>query len=397
MPIGDLWGLLIETLRTQRMRSFLTILGIVIGIASVVLLSSIGEGTRQGIAKQFTQFGTTIVSVMPGKSKAFGSPGYVGGTTHKLTLEDAIALKRINGVRYIGPNINGMGQIEHGQRSRYTYIYGVLAEGQNVWQWGPRIGTFIPDGDPDLIPPVCVLGATTAKELFPSTNPLGVHVRIGEARFTVVGVMEAKGNMLGFDLDDSVYIPIRRAQRMFNKDQVQEIHLFVASHSHIDGVAREAKRVLMDRHDNEEDFTILNNADMLQMIDKVMTVLTGGVIVIAAIAVFVGAMGILTIMWVSVHERTREIGLIKAIGASNTHVLLIFLAEAAALSTVGGALGIGLGSGLGWLLSAVIPVQIPVMVIPICMGVALCVGILAGILPAMRAARLDPVEALRTE
>lgn len=398
MPIGDLWGLLVETLRTQRLRSFLTILGIVIGIASVVLLSSIGEGTRQGIAGQFNQFGTTIVSIMPGKSKSFGSPGYVGGTTRRLTLEDALTLKRIPGVRWVAPSINGMGQVEFEERSRYTYVYGVLAEGRHVWQWGPRIGTFIPDGDPDLVPPVCVLGAKTAQELFPNVNPLGVHVRIGESRFTVIGVMEAKGQMLGFDLDDSVYIPIRRAMRMFNRDQVQEIHLYASGHSMIDPVVKEAARILIDRHSGEEDFTILTNADMLSVIDSVMTVLTGGVIVIAAIAVFVGAVGILTIMWVTVHERTSEIGLLKALGASNAQVLVIFLAEAAALSLAGGAAGIGLGAGGGWLLSAAIPgfwVRMPFLIVPVCLAVALVVGIAAGLLPALRAARLNPVDALR--
>jgi putative ABC transport system permease protein len=400
MPLGDLWGLLWETLRTQRLRSFLTVLGIVIGMASVVLLSSIGEGTRKGIAGQFTQFGTTIVSIMPGKSKAFGSPGYVGGTTRRLTLEDALELKRLPGVRYIGPNINGISEVKADGRSRHTYIYGVLAEGQHVWQWGPRIGTFIPDGDPDLIPPVCVLGSKTAKELFPDRNPLGAHVKIAEARFTIVGVMSSKGQMLGFDLDDSVYIPIRRAMKLFNKNQVQEIHLYVGSHSMIGMVEREARRVLIERHGGEEDFTILTNADMLDLIDQVMTVLTTGVLVIAAIAVFVGAMGILTIMWVSVHERTQEIGLIKALGASNRQVMAVFLAEASALSLAGGGLGVALGLGGGWALSALIPgfwVETPPTIIPICLAVAQGVGVTAGILPAMRAARLDPIEALRTE
>lgn len=400
MPLGDVWSLLIETLRTQKLRSLLTILGIVIGIAAVVLLSSIGEGTREGIARQFTQFGTTIVSVVPGRTETFGGgPGYMGGTTHPLTIEDADALRRIPGVRWVAPNLNGVGEVKAGQRSRHTYIYGVLHDGQYVWQWFPIAGTWIPDGDPELIPAVCVLGAKPAKELFPDSNPLGAYVHIAQSRFRVIGVMSEKGQMLGFDLDDSVYIPLVRAMKLFNRDRVQEIHLYVSSHAMIPYVENEAKRILKERHGGEEDVTILTQTDMLDVIDRVMTVLTGGVIVIAAISVFVGAMGILTIMWVSVHERTQEIGLIKAVGASDRQVMLVFLSEAAVLSVLGGAAGVAAGLAFGWMLRTFIGlwVQVPTWVVPMALGTSLAVGILAGVVPAVRAARLDPVEALRTE
>lgn len=400
MSVVDLWTLLLETLQTQKLRSALTVLGIVIGIASMVLLSSIGEGTREGIAKEFTQFGTTIVSIMPGKSETHGNPGYMGGTTYPLTYEDALVVRRVRGVRWYSPTATGVGEVEAGERSRHTYIFGVINDAQHVWQWYPRVGSFIPDGDPDHIPPVCALGPKTARELFPNQNPLGAHVRVADARFKVVGVMEPKGQMLGWDLDDAVYIPLKRAMRLFNRDQLQELHLYVTSHSMIPRVMSDVKAVLKDRHDGNEDFTVISQADMLKVIEDVLIVVTVGVMVIAAISVFVGAMGILTIMWISVHERTQEIGLVKALGASNRQVLTVFLSEAAALSLLGGVAGLLFGWGGCRLLQAAIPgfwVQTPAWMPPVALGVSLFVGVVAGVVPAIRASRLDPIEALRAE
>ncbi|HLF92458.1 MAG TPA: ABC transporter permease [Planctomycetota bacterium] len=401
MTPGDLWVLLLETLRTQRLRSFLTILGIVIGIASVVLLSSIGEGTRRGVAAQFSQFGTTVVGIRPGRVETFGvGPGAIGGTTRPLTVEDALALRRVPGILHVAPHVMGMGEVKTGERTRQVSIYGTVAEDQHCLQWFPQVGTFLPEGDPDQIPSVCVLGAKTARELFPGANPLGARIRIGGSRFTVVGVMASKGQVLGFDLDDMIYLPLRRAMRLLNLSQVGEIHLYVAGHAAIPRAVEEARRALMDRHGGEEDFTITTQADMLKVIDQVIRVLAAGVVVIAAIAVFVGAMGILTILWVSVHERTGEIGLIKALGASDRQVMLVFLAEAAALSVIGGAAGLGIGVGGGWLLRRMIPgfwIELPLWVVPLALGASLLVGLVAGVAPARRAARLDPVEALRAE
>ncbi|MBI3856699.1 MAG: ABC transporter permease [Planctomycetes bacterium] len=386
MPLGDLWRLLLETLSTQRLRSFLTILGIVIGIASVVLLSSIGEGTRQAVAGQFTQFGTTVVGIRPGKVRTFGvSPGSLGGTTRPLTVEDGLSLRHIPGIRHVAPHVAGLAEVKAGERTRQVMVYGTVYEDQFVLQWYPRIGTFLPEGDPDLIPAVCVLGSKTARELFPGANPLGAKVRVGLSRFTVVGVMSSKGQLLGFDMDDMAYIPVRRAMKLFNLHQVSEIHLFVTSHSLIDRATREMKRALMDRHGGEEDFTITTNADMLKVVDQVVGALSTGVLVIAAISVFVGAMGILTILWVSVHERRAEVGLLKAIGASDRQVLLIFLAEAAVLSTLGGAIGVAAGLGAGGLLGVVVPgfwIQTPLWIIPLSLGTAAAVGLAAGVVPA---------------
>lgn len=399
MRLTDLLRLLADSILGHKLRSFLTLLGIVIGIAAVVLLSSIGEGTRRGIAGQFTQFGTTLLSVMPGKTETLGVPGLIG-TTRKLTLEDAQALKRIPGVRGMACNVNGVARVEHGPKGRDVYTYGVVHQAQYVWKWSTRVGSFIPDGDLQQIPAVCVLGSKLARELFGQTNPLGEGVRIGQARFRVVGVMAPKGRLLGFDLDDSAYIPVVRAMRLFNQYEVHEIHLDVASHAEIPRVEREARALLKERHSGEEDFTVVTQAAMLELLDDVMGIITKGVVAIAAISIFVGAMGILTITWVSVHERTAEIGLLKAIGASNLQVMALFLGEATLLATLGGLAGVGLGVGVGQGLRLAVPglrLDLQPGLVPACIALSMAVGGLAGFLPARRAAGLDPVEALREE
>jgi putative ABC transport system permease protein len=400
MPLGELLPMLWESIRGHKLRAALTILGIVIGIAAVVILSSIGEGTKQGIMAQFTQFGTTLISVIPGKSETFGAPGSLLGTTRPLTLEDVDSIRRIPGVREVAASHAAVAEVEFEEKSRSVYVYGCLGEGETVWKWGPQAGTFIPRGDPYQIPAVCVLGYTLANELFGDETALGKLVRIGAARFRVIGVMEAKGKILGFDLDDAAYIPIVRAMRLFNQDEIHEIQVEAASYEEIDAVVERIKEVLTDRHSGEEDFTVISQAAMLEMVDNIMGIITKGVIAIAGIAIFVGAMGILTITWVSVHERTSEIGLLKAIGASNGQVLMIFLSEAVLLSTLGGLVGVTIGILWGQLLMWALPglrVELAPGIVPLCILVSMAVGAAAGFAPARRAAKLDPVTALREE
>lgn len=383
----------------HRLRSFLSMLGIAIGVAAVILLTSIGEGTRVYVLGQFTQFGTNIMAVNPGKSKTLGIPGVLGGTTRKLTIDDAEALARIPGIETMVPVTMGLARVEAGERGRDVSILGATPDLPALWKFGARQGSFWPKGDPRVGGSLAVLGPKLAKELFGDRSPLGQTVRIAGARFRVVGVMEPKGQMMGFDVDDIAIVPVASALRLFNQDELFEIDLIYSNMSETARVRDEVKRVLTLRH-GDEDFNVTTQEAMLDVFGKVMDVITMAVGAIASISLLVGATGILTMMWISVGERTGEIGLLRAIGASASQVQAAFLAEAAALATLGGALGIGVGLGIGALLRLAVPglpVETPMRFVLAGLAVSFATGIVAGVVPARRAAALNPLEALRAE
>ena len=396
----ELFRLAMGALLGHGLRSGLSVLGIAIGIASVILLTSIGEGTRLYVLDQFTQFGTNLIGVNPGKSRTLGVPGVLGGTTHKLTIDDAEALKRLPGVETVVPVAMGMARVEAGERGRSVYVYGVTPDITAIMKLRVRAGSFWPAGDPRRGMSVAVLGPKLARELFGEANPLGRFVRIAGTRFRVIGLGEPKGQMLGFDLDDTVYVPVASVLKMFNLDELFEIDLLYTHSGLADPVAAGVRRLLTDRHDGNEDFTITTQAAMLDVFDKVMGVITMAVGAIAGISLLVGATGILTMMWISVGERTSEIGLVRSLGATRAQVRLLFLIEAAGLAVLGGLAGIGAGLGLCALLRAAVP-GLTVATPPVFVGgavvVSLLAGLLSGVLPAQRAAGLEPVEALRSE
>jgi putative ABC transport system permease protein len=400
MNPDDLLGLTLEALRAHRMRYALTALAIAVGVAAVVLLSSIGEGTRRVIVEQFSQFGTTLISVTPGKTETAGMPGILGGSVRKLTIDDARALARVPGVTAVMPNAYGSAIVEYGNRGRRVYVYGATAEVPIVWSMDVAVGEFLPEMDWDRGSPVVVLGPTLRRELFGEANPLGQIVRIGQSRFRVIGIMESKGQMLGFDLDDAAYIPVADAMKLFNRPELDEIHLLAATPDDIAPAAERARLLLIDRHANREDFTIITQEDSMGMVNRILDIITGVVTGIGMISLFVGAIGILTIMWIVVQERTQEIGLAKALGATRGQILGWYLFEAGLTAVAGGAIGLVAGLGGSWLLAAAVPglsTYASPGVVLIALGMALVVGLGAGVLPALRAAALDPVDALRGE
>lgn len=399
MPLRDLVRLSVSAILAHRLRSGLTMLGILIGIASVILLTSIGEGTRTYILAEFNQFGSRILGVHPGKSTATAL-GPVRTTIRKLTLDDARALERLIGVDKVAPLTAGVARVEAGSRGRSVFVVGVTAAVPDVFKLEVRQGRFVPEGDPRLGAPLAVLGPTLKRELFGDANAIGERVRIGGERFLVIGVMAPKGNILGLDLDDRVYVPIASAQRLFNKDELVEIDLIFSEHVPVETVREAVTKAMRARHDGEEDFTIITQKEMLGVLERVLAVVSAAVGAIGGISLVVGAVGVLTIMWIAVNERTAEIGLAKAVGATSQQILLLFLFEAALLSLAGGALGVATGMGIAWLLPAALP-GLPVhtrasFVFAALLG-SLGVGLASGVLPARRAAALDPVEALRAE
>ena len=400
MSFRDLFGLAFEALRSHRLRYGLSALAITVGVAAVVLLNSLGEGMRHFIMGQMTQFGSNLVGVYPGKIETGGMPGLLGGSARRLTLDDARALRRVPGVTAIVPTAYGSGMVKFEDKSRRVYVYGASADVPQAWSMDVDLGRFLPDIEYDRASPVVVIGPRLQRELFGDRNPLGQIIRIAETRFRVIGVMEHKGQFLGFDLDDAAYIPVASAMQLFNRPELDEIDLLAASPDAIDPVVERATAILKERHNDVVDFTVVTQKEGQAMVDRIMRVVSGIVTGIAAISLLVGAIGILTIMWIVVQERVNEIGLVKAIGATRGQILAWYLFESALTALVGGIAGLVIGLSLAGLLAAVVPgiesLTSPLMVVQ-AIVMALVVGVGAGVAPAMKAASLDPVEALRAE
>jgi putative ABC transport system permease protein len=400
MRLADLLSLALEALTSHRLRYGLSALAVGVGVCAVVAMASLGEGTRRFIQEQASTFGTSIVGINPGKVATMGVPGAMGGSARKLTLDDARALARLPGVVAATPYAGGTAEVEFGSRGRRVLVMGVGGRMPRTWSLRVAVGRFLPDVDWDRGTAVVVLGPRLKRELFGDGNALGQQVRIGRARFRVLGVMEAKGQLLGFDFDDIAYIPVANALRLFNQSELGEIDLLATSVEESQRLAERARRLMIDRHGGEEDVTIVTQVDALKMIDNIMDVVTGTVTAIAAVSLLVGAIGIFTVLWIVVRERIQEIGLVKAIGGTNRQIMAWYLCEAALTAAAGGTAGLVVGAGGAALLARVVPAiqaYTPLGIVVAALGMAFGVGLLAGVAPALRAARLDPVESLRTE
>jgi putative ABC transport system permease protein len=392
-----LFRLSVGAILAQRMRSFLTSLGIAVGVAAVVLLTSIGDGVHQYVLKEFTQFGSNIIGINPGKSMTQGGSVGMFGSVRPLTIEDAEALRRIPQVTAVTAAVQGNAEIEAGNRARRTTVYGVDPSFSAMFNLPTSIGRFLPDDDPQSPRAYVVLGSKVKQTLFGAANPIGERVRISGSRYSVIGVMAPKGNIFGIDMDDVVFVPTAKGLELMNREGLFEIDLLYADHAHLDEVVKSIKRVLTARH-GDEDFMVTTQEQMLESLGDILAVLTLAVGALGGISLFVGAIGILTIMTIAVTERTAEIGLYRALGASRQQVLWLFLGEAVVLASLGGVAGLALGAGgaqlLAWLIPAM-PVNTPWDFVFVAQLIAVLIGIVAGVFPAMRAARLDPVEALR--
>lgn len=399
MRTADLLTLSTRALTAHRLRSFLTLLGIAVGIAAVILLTSIGEGVHRFVLGEFTQFGTNVIEIAPGKTRASGGPGGLQTTVRLLTLDDARALERVPGIVAVTPNVWGNSEVAANGRLRRTTVQGVGPGTLEIMKLSLQSGTFLPAESFAQARPLAVLGPKLKQELFGSANALGQRLRIGGMQFRIVGVVAPKGQFLGMDLDDTVFIPTARALELYNREGLMRIHLTYREGLPAGDVAAAVKSALAERH-GREDFTLTTQEDMLRTLSKILNVLTLAVGALGGISLLVGAVGIVTIMTIAVAERTNEIGLMKAVGAPERTILGLFLGEAIALSALGGLLGLALGIGLAQLLHfalPALPVETPLSFVVLAEVLAALIGLAAGVLPARRAARLDPVEALRAE
>jgi putative ABC transport system permease protein len=399
MKFVDLLQMGFGSVAAHRMRSGLSALGIGVGIAAVILLTSIGEGIHRFVIAEFSQFGTNIISIQPGKSTTRGASIGIFASDRPLTLQDSEALRRVPSVLYSVPGVQGTAEINNAGRSRRVTVYGIGPDFPAAFTIGVAGGRFLPHDDPDNARAFVVLGSKVRDELFGTTSPLGSRVEIGGSRYRVIGIMQSKGQILGVDLDDTVYIPAGRALELFNREGLMEINVVHAPGARSESVVEGVRKALLARH-GREDFTIRAQQEMMDVLSSVLDVLTFAVGALGGISLLVGGVGVLTIMTISVTERTGEIGLLRALGARRGQILSLFLGEAILLSALGGILGLSLGIGIAQLLKLglpALPVNTPWMFVILAEGVAVAIGLAAGVVPASRAARLDPVEALRAE
>ncbi|MCF8149110.1 MAG: ABC transporter permease [Burkholderiaceae bacterium] len=400
MLLTDSLTLALRAISAQRLRSFLTLLGIAVGIAAVILLTSIGEGIHRYVLAEFTQFGTNVVGIHPGRTKTGGaSMSGLPSSAKPLSLEDAEALARLPNVIAVTPSVWGNAEVNANGRLRRVSVYGVGPGMLTVFKGKVRSGQFLPADEVGSARAQVVLGPKLKNELFGSENALGARVLIGGLRFRVIGIMEPKGQFLGIDLDDTAFVPAARALEMFNRAGLNEINVAAAEGIASASVVAAVKEVMKARH-GSEDVTIVSQEEMLETLGGILDVLTMAVGALGGISLLVGGVGIVTIMTIAVTERTNEIGLLKALGARQQTILGLFLGEAVALAAIGGLVGLLLGMGLAQLISffvPALPVHTPLSFVLLAEALAAAIGLAAGVLPARRAAQLDPVEALRTE
>lgn len=395
----DLFSLALRSISSQKQRSLLTALGLIIGIAAVVILTSIGRGIHHFVLAEFTQFGTHLIAVYPGKTNTFGLSGATISTVRPLSINDTISLNRLENVIAAMPVVQGNARIEAVNKQRRANVFGISAALPQVWQFKVLSGRFLPDDSLENPRAFAVLGSKMQAELFGTTSAIGQRIHIGTDRFLVIGTMESKGQMLGFDLDDSVYIPSGKAMEMFDRQSLMEIDILYNNQTSSELVEQNIKRHLITQH-GSEDFTIVTQNQMLKKLDSVLSILTMAVGALGGISLLVGSVGIFTIMTIAVSERVAEIGLLRAIGAERFVVFKLFLSEALLLSVTGGGAGVGLGIMIVQLLNTLLP-ELPVQFawnyIVFAFLISFIIGISTGVLPAIKAAKLNPLEALRAE
>jgi putative ABC transport system permease protein len=398
----ELIGLATSRLGTSRLRSALTMLGVIIGVASVVALVGVGQGATSGITAQIESLGTNLLTVNAGSSSV-GLTRQAAGSADTLTLDDMAAIATLNGVAAVAPQVSTSGLIINGTKNETTTIVGTTADYATIRNETPAQGAFLNAASVDYDLRVAVVGATTATNLGLTAADLGKDITIEGLPFRLVGILQSKGGVGPLDQDDQVYVPLSVEQRLFvGGDTVRTIYVSVGQRAQVDQAKAEITALLRQRHGTTaatDDFSISDQSQLLDTFGSVTAILSLLLAGIASISLIVGGIGIMNIMLVSVRERTREIGIRKAVGARQRDILAQFLIEALTLSVLGGAIGIVLGLGVSAVIGAVAGwgFQFSGLTVVAAVVFSLLVGIVFGVWPARQAARLDPVSALRYE
>jgi putative ABC transport system permease protein len=394
MNLAEAWRVALDALRASRLRSALTMVGVIVGVGAVVILVAIGTGAKQTIEQQVEGLGSNLLLIVPGQVSFGAAP-----TVSRLRLDDVDAVTKLVGDRDRVAVTTGSGEtVRAGTRSKFTSVLGVLETTPKVFVRRIERGAYLSRSDVDTARRVAVLGSSVARALFGERDPIGAQMTIAGVRFRVVGVFEALGQSLGVDRDDEVHIPITTAQRVFDTSRIDAMAVKAPDRASLEALSRRIVDLLDKRHPDSE-FSAVTQEQILGVLGDILGILTGVLAAIAGISLLVGGVGVSNIMLVSVRERTREIGLRKAVGARPRDIGLQFLLEAVLLTTVGGVLGIGIGIATALIVAALTPVPAVVTVwsVALAFGVSAGVGIIFGVVPAQRAGRLDPVVALRTE
>lgn len=381
------------------LRTALMLLAMAIGVVAVVMLSALGNAAKDYVVAEFSSLGTNLVIVLPGRSETTGGTltASYGGTNRPLTIEDAEALTRGYHVTRVAPIIVGAAGVQHGGLEREAPIFGGTHEMQAIRHWQMARGQFLPAANWQRTTAVCVIGLTIAEELFGEVDPVGQWLRVGENRFRVIGVLANTGRSLGIDVDEVVVVPVASAMRLFNRDSLFRILLEASSRSSVTSVRDFAEATLAERHHGERDVTVITQDAVLDTFDEIFNLMTLAVLGIASVSLLVAGLLIMNVMLVAVAQRTAEVGVLKALGASAGKVVQLFLLEAVLLSAIGAAVGVLIGMTGTWLLGLINPAldgPIPLWAILAAIFVALSTGVLFGVTPARRAARLDPIAAL---
>ncbi len=403
IPVGakETMLLALRSVWRNKVRSVLTMLGIIIGVAAVIILVGLGQGLQKYITGQFEEMGTNLVMVLPGNINLAeghfgqGPPNFAGS---KLTIKQTEKIAKLGSpIENAVASIEMPASIKYRGESKYTTIAGISAEYGDVRNIEVKEGRDITQTDVDLARKVTVLGQGIVEDLFGASQALGKEVTIGEEKFKIIGILKKIGSQsIGFDINNFAAIPITSAQRLFGTDNVQTITIKAEEKEDIPQVVGMTEK-LLSKQLKEDEFSVFDQSNLLETINEILGVLTAALGGIAAISLIVGGVGIMNIMLVSVTERTREIGLRKAVGAKPSDIRNQFLIEAVTLSVLGGILGITLGILVSTGLNRFFPTSVTLWSVTLAFGVSVAVGIIFGIAPAIRASRLDPIDALRYE